>query len=63
MFLWYHSEEFKVQNFQILRGYIQNMDPKWEFNANQFVDFNNLEEQDNSNADEFFDVNMETGER
>ena len=39
------------------------MDPKWEFNANQFVDFNNLEEQDNSNADEFFDVNMETGER
>ena len=30
---------------------------------NQCVDFNNLEEQDNSNADEFFDVNMETGER
>ena len=39
------------------------MDPKWEFNANQFVDFNNLDEQDNSKADEFFDFNMETGER
>ena len=39
------------------------MDPKWEFNANQFVDFNNLEDQDNSKADEFFDINMETGER
>ena len=63
MFLWYHSEEFEVQNFQKLWGYFKNMDPKWEFNANQFVDFNNLEEQDNSNADEFFDVNMETGER
>ena len=39
------------------------MDPKWEFNANQFVDFNNLEDQDNSRADDFFEVNMETGER
>jgi len=39
------------------------MDPKWEFNANQFVDFNNLDEQDNSKADDFFDFNMETGER
>ena len=39
------------------------MDPKWEFNANQFVDFNNIQDQNNSNADEFFDFNMETGER
>ena len=39
------------------------MDPKWEFNANQFVDFNNLDDQDNSKVDDFFDVNMETGER
>ena len=39
------------------------MDPKWEFNANQFVDFNNLDDQDNSKVDDFFDVNMETGKR
>lgn len=38
------------------------MDPKWEFNANQFVDFNNIDDQED-NADEFFDFNMETGER
>ena len=41
----------------------RRMDPKWEFNANQFVDFNNIQDQNNSNADEFFDFNMETGER
>ena len=39
------------------------MDPKWEFNANQFVDFNKLDEEDNTNADEFFDFDMESGER
>jgi len=39
------------------------MDPKWEFNANQYVDFNRLEDEDNANADEFFDYDMESGER
>ena len=43
------------------------MDPSWEFQAPQFVDFNNLgggtapEEEDR--ADEFFNVDMESGER
>jgi len=39
------------------------MDPKWEFNANQYVDFNKLDDEDNPNADEFFDYDMESGER
>jgi len=39
------------------------MDPKWEFNANQYVDFNRLDDEDNVNADEFFDYDMESGER
>ena len=37
-----------------------DLDPKWEFNANKFVDFNRLEEEDNTNADEFFDYDMES---
>eukprot|EP00092_Neocalanus_flemingeri_P022685 GFUD01024605.1.p1 GENE.GFUD01024605.1~~GFUD01024605.1.p1 ORF type:complete len:734 (-),score=225.55 GFUD01024605.1:140-2341(-) len=39
------------------------MDPMWEFNANQYVDFNRLDDEDNTNADEFFDYDMESGER
>jgi len=39
------------------------MDPKWEFNANQYVDFNKLDEADNPNVDEFFNFDMESGER
>jgi len=39
------------------------MDPKWEFNANQYVDFNNLDREDNSTVDEFFNYDMESGER
>ena len=47
--------------FQIKR--IIKMDPKWEFNANQYVDFNKLDEADNPNADEFINFDMESGER
>ena len=40
------------------------MDPSWEFQAPQFVDFNNLDrvEADNKKADDFFNVDMESGE-
>merc|ERR1719219_721118 len=37
------------------------MDPTWEFQAPQFVDFNHLEEEEDKRADEFFDVDHETG--
>ena len=39
------------------------MDPKWEFNANQFVDFSKLDKEDNTNADELFDYDVEPRER
>jgi len=40
------------------------MDPSWEFQAPQFVDFNNLDNATNEDkkADEFFNVDMESGE-
>ena len=38
------------------------MDPSWEFHAPQFVDFNNLERAEDKKADEFFNVDMESGE-
>ena len=40
------------------------MDPSWEFQAPQFVDFNNLDrvEAENKKADDFFNVDMESGE-
>ena len=38
------------------------MDPSWEFQAPQFVDFNNLERAEDKKADEFFNVDMESGE-
>ena len=37
------------------------MDQKYEFEAPQYVDFNNLAENDDE-ADEFFNVDMESGE-
>ena len=37
------------------------MDQKYEFEAPQYVDFNNLVENDNE-VDEFFNVDMESGE-
>ena len=39
------------------------MDPTWEFQAPQFVDFNHLDEkeEEDKRADEFFDVDHETG--
>ena len=37
------------------------MDQKYEFAAPQYVDFNNLAENDNE-VDEFFNVDMESGE-
>jgi len=40
------------------------MDPNWEFQAPQFVDFTKLgAEEDQDNADSFFDVDMESGGR
>jgi len=39
------------------------MDPSWEFQAPQFVDFNNLEADEDGAADEFFNVDMESGVR
>ena len=39
------------------------MDSKWEFNANQCVDINNLDLEDNSTVDEFFNYDMESGEK
>ncbi len=38
------------------------MDPSWEFQAPQFVDFNNLERAEDKKADDFFNVDMESGE-
>jgi len=40
------------------------MDPSWEFQAPQFVDFANLDTTapEEDNADEFFNVDMESGE-
>ena len=38
------------------------MDPSWEFQAPQFVDFNNLERVEDKKVDEFFNVDMESGE-
>ena len=40
------------------------MDPTWEFQAPQFVDFNHLEEREEEDlrADEFFNVDHENGE-
>ena len=38
------------------------MDPSWEFQAPQFVDFNNLERSEDKKADDFFNVDMESGE-
>ena len=42
------------------------MDPSWEFQAPQFVDFNRIEDQSNDEeekkVDEFFNVDMESGE-
>lgn len=41
------------------------MDPSWEFQAPQFVDFNNIGSSGggvDDNADEFFNVDMESGE-
>eukprot|EP00092_Neocalanus_flemingeri_P009887 GFUD01010656.1.p1 GENE.GFUD01010656.1~~GFUD01010656.1.p1 ORF type:complete len:448 (-),score=125.08 GFUD01010656.1:111-1454(-) len=38
------------------------MDPIWEFQAPQFVDFNNLGETEDKTVDEFFNVDMESGE-
>lgn len=40
------------------------MDPTWEFQAPQFVDFNHLDEkeEEDQRADEFFDVDHETGQ-
>ena len=58
-----NSDQLKFQKVGKSRlGWKSEMDPKWEFNANQFVDFNNIDDQED-NADEFFDFNMETGER
>lgn len=37
-------------------------DPKYEFQAPQFIDFNKLEAEDDAKADEFFNVDMESGE-
>ena len=41
----------------------ERMDPTWEFQAPQFVDFNHLEEKEEEDrrADEFFDVDHENG--
>ena len=40
------------------------MEPSWEFQAPQFVDFTNLEKEveEDRRADQFFDVDMESGE-
>jgi len=38
------------------------MDPAYEFQAPQFVDFNNIGENDENAVDEFFNVDMESGE-
>ena len=38
------------------------MDQKWKFQAPQFVAFNNLGANENSTADEFFNVDIENGE-
>ena len=40
------------------------MDPIWEFQAPQFVDFTQVEEgvEEDRNVDQFFDVDMESGE-
>ena len=37
------------------------MDPTWEFQAPQFVDFNHLDEKEEEDRDKFFDVDHETG--
>lgn len=39
------------------------MDRSWEFQAPQYVDFNNLEAGDDNNVDDFFNVDMESGVR
>jgi len=39
------------------------MDRSWEFQAPQYVDFNNLEAGEDNNADDFFNVDMESGVR
>ena len=43
------------------------MDPRWEYQAPQFVDFNNLgggtAPEGEDRADEFFNIDMESGER
>jgi len=41
-----------------------DLDPSWEFQAPQFVDFNNLDNatSEDKKADEFFNVDMESGE-
>jgi len=38
------------------------MDPAYEFQAPQFVDFNHIGENDENAVDEFFNVDMESGE-
>jgi len=38
------------------------MDPTWEFQAPQFVDFNNLGVDEDPTVDQFFNVDMENGE-
>jgi len=39
------------------------MDPRWEYQAPQFVDFANLDNVEDEAADSFFDVDMESGSR
>ena len=40
----------------------ESMDPCWEFTAPQFVDFANMDPDDDLDEDKFFDVNNETRE-